>query len=92
MSATESKHISQRKHAKKRLSERYGIQATTQFLKNLVAYIKNGRESYPDGTSVSLIERQSLRVAKYQIVFEGESYLVVYDRKRKELVTFLPRG
>lgn len=92
MSGIEPKRLSQRKHARKRLAERYGIEATTAFLKRLAGYIKQGRQVYTDGTSVSLIERQSLRVAKYQIVHAGEKYLVVYDRKRKELVTFLPRG
>jgi len=88
----ESKHLSQRKHARNRLLERYGIEATTAFLKSLISYIKNGRQSYADGTTVSLLERQSLRVAKYQIVHDGNEYLVVYDRKRQELVTFLPKG
>lgn len=74
---TRQKHIAQRIHAKKRAKERYGVDFTTSDLKNLIDKIQNRK--------ALLIEKQSLRLS----VFKVDIYYVVYDKKRKEIVTFL---
>lgn len=76
------KALAQRLHAKKRASQRFGLALTTADLRQIAESIRRGN-STP-------IERQSNRVTLHRVEFKGEQYRVVYDRKRKEIVTFLP--
>lgn len=71
-------------HAKRRALERYGLHANAAVRRELVSKIRN--------QEAELLERQSLRVGKYKLEHDGEEYTVIYDRKRKTIVTFLPRA
>ena len=76
------KHLSQRIHAKKRALQRYGVQLTTAQIFDLIDQIKS--------RDAILVAKQTLRVKVY-LVTHGDRYMVaVYDRKRKEIITFLP--
>ena len=77
-----SKKQCQQHHAKKRALERYGLNLITKDLRQLVLDIQNGKSK--------LIEQQSLRVSIREVEFNGEQVFVVYDSKRKSIVTFLP--
>lgn len=77
-----SKATMQRRHAMQRARERYGIVLTETVAEQIVGLIQQGR--WVDK------QRQSLRVAVYDLDFEGQLIRVVYDHKRHELVSFLP--
>jgi hypothetical protein len=73
-----------RRHARRRAAERYGLQLGRSTRTEIVGLIANSQ--------ATLVERQSLRVAVYDVTMaDGYLVRVVYDRKRHELVTFLPR-
>jgi len=73
---------SQRRHAKRRASERYDLHLNRMDLKQLVTKIQNS-----DG---KFVESLSLRTAVWLLEHEGKPVKVVYDRNRKTIVTFLP--
>jgi len=77
------KQLSQRRHARHRAHERYGIDVVPGVRKEIIAKIRSGR-SQP-------VETQSLRISVHDVEINGQIVRVVYDRQRKELVTFLPR-
>lgn len=72
----------ERKHAERRLWERYQIVYTDQVRKALLNCIQNG--------NASEIIKQSNRLRKYKLLYNSILLHIVYDRKRKEIVTFLP--
>lgn len=76
------KRQGEKKHARKRFKERYGISAGTKFINQIICQIRSNR--------ATLIKRQSLRVALYWVEISGTRYKVVYDRHRKMVVTALP--
>lgn len=77
-----SKKKAQRVHAKRRARLRLdGLEFNRHMRRDLVAQIQAGR--------LEFIERQSLRVSKFRTVLNGVSCIIVYDRVRKEIVTFL---
>ena len=71
-----------RVHSRRRAYERYGIELGPASRKAIVGAIQGGL-SRP-------VERQSLRVTVHDVEFDGGVVRVVYDSRRKELVTFLP--
>lgn len=81
----DSKAISEFVHAGKRLVERYNIVYTWELRNRLIKYIR-------DNTNILLKEKQSLRVNRYIITSKNVVYDLIYDKKRKEIVTFLPMG
>ena len=78
-----SKGLNERRHAMQRASERYGLVLDRELLAEILDKIRRGR--------CQLIQRQSLRVAIYDLRIDDQTVRVVYDRKRHELVSFLPR-
>lgn len=84
-----TKKESQRIHAKKRHLERHGTEINRETYRQLISYIKGGKRNYTDGTTCIFLERQSERIAKFEIKTLDSSYIVVYDRKRCNIVTFL---
>lgn len=72
----------QRAHAKRRFQERCGIQLTKELRKELLSRIRTGG-SEP-------VESQSLRVKLHRILIGDDYRVVVYDKKRGEIVTVLP--
>ena len=79
-----SKAKNQRAHAKRRLRERHGILAHNDTRKVLIKAVQD--------QEAKLIERQSNRVTVWEHVVGGELFRFVYDKKRKEIVTFLPKA
>lgn len=77
-----SKKKSQKKHAKRRAFERYGIVLNEDELKQIASYIRKGK--------ADLIRKRSNRVSVYMVRWKDKSYPVVYDRLRRTIVTFLP--
>jgi hypothetical protein len=72
----------QRKHAKRRAFERFGLTLHADAQQQIVRSIQN-REA-------RLIRRQSRRVLVFEVEHEGQKLPVVYDCKRKTIVTVLP--
>ncbi len=70
-------------HAKRRIAERYGVIMTSDDLKNVVRMIQAGECIH--------LERISHRLSKHKITIRDKDFIVVYDRNRHCVVTFLPR-
>jgi hypothetical protein len=49
----------------------------------IVKLIQSHREEW-------FVRRLSLRVTEWEVPFEGEVFRVLYDKNRKEILTFLP--
>lgn len=79
-----NKAEAERRHARRRAMERYGIELGPAGRAELVAAIRSGRSR--------LVVRQSLRVSVHDVPRDGGLVRVVYDRQRHEIVTFLPTG
>jgi len=69
-------------HAKRRLSERYGIAVDRVGLAEIVILIQAGKSRF--------VERQSNRVTVWDVPFRGQVVRVVYDTMRHAVVTALP--
>jgi hypothetical protein len=86
---SKNKSESQVVHALRRAAERYGLELNESTYRELVNRIrKPGRKG---NKPAILVERQSLRVSVWDIDLDGKMVRVVYDRTRKNIVTFLPR-
>jgi len=72
-----SKKQSQEIHARRRAYERYGVFILPGAMDALVKTIQKGRAQF--------VKRQSNRIS----IFDVDNKRVVYDRKRKTIVTFL---
>lgn len=77
----EDKAKTQKRHAKTRMLQRYGIGLTDEIYADFIHQINTGRAIF--------IERQSVRVSKFWVRFETQMIPVVYDRHRKTIVTVL---
>ncbi len=74
----------ERAHAQRRALERYGLVCGRHTRQVIIAAITGGK-------GASFVRRSSLRVSIFDVQIEdGPLVRVAYDRKRKELVTFLP--
>ena len=73
----------QRKHAKRRAFERFGLTLHADAQRQIVRSIQD-REA-------RLIRRQSRRVLVFEVEYDGRKLPVVYDCKRKTIVTVLPQ-
>lgn len=72
----------QKRHFNCRMYQRYGLILSDGEYKNIVSLIRKGR--------ATLVERQSLRIGIFDVRIRDKKYRVVYDRKRKTLVTVFP--
>ena len=68
-------------HFKKRLKERFGLQITDEEIQLLIDRIQSKQATF--------IERRSRRTSKFEVELNNNSYIVVYDKKRKTLITAL---
>ena len=75
-----SKKLSQRIHAKRRISERYGIDVNRQTLREMISLLNHS----------TFVYRQSSRTTFHLIHYEDKPMLVVYDKTRHTLATALP--
>lgn len=78
-----SKSCAQRKHAKLRAAQRYGLYLGKHDFKILIENIKTGENS-------KVIERQSHRVTTFLIKHGDGWFPVAYDKLREQIITFLP--
>ena len=75
----EPKARTQHRHAQIRFLERHGLEVSGRELQMLVAQIQSGEARF--------VERQSLRASVWDVELEGKARRVIYDRKRKTIVT-----
>lgn len=77
-----TKKQAQRIHARTRFKQRCNIEFTRKMRFYFINCIQNWKAEF--------LEKQSLRVSLFRVMYEGKSFKVVYDKKRKEIVTVLP--
>jgi hypothetical protein len=75
--------IDLRKHAKRRAFERYGLELNKADYNACVKIIQ-------DAQSEPILEQSNTRTW-HKIKYKDKEALVVYDRKRHGIVTFLPK-
>lgn len=80
--AKNDKAEAQNRHAKRRALERYGIDLNRHKRQEIINKIHNG--------IAVLVRKQSHRVSIFSVKFEGQEVIVVYDKQRKTLASFLP--
>jgi len=76
-----SKKDCQAIHAIRRLKERYSFVSGKKFLGRIVGKIRENNSQF--------IFKQSNRVAIHKVLIDEIEFFVVYDHKRKSIVTFL---
>lgn len=74
-----NKKKSQRRHAEKRAFQRYGFVPRRD---GVIEQIQTGKATF--------VERQSLRITVWIVEVLGRPMKAVYDKRRKEIVTYLP--
>ena len=77
-----SKRSSERKHAKRRARQRYRLLINRFVLEKLVNDIQSNKGEF--------IYKSSNRATVWKLVCKGKEVLVVYDKLRAQIVTFLP--
>lgn len=77
-----SKKEAQTRHAKRRAMERYDIDFTHHKRQTMLNQIHNG-----DG---QFIRRQSHRVSIWAMICDNKEVVIVYDKERNNIVSFLP--
>lgn len=75
----------ERIHAKRRAEERLGLKLNREQYRLLRDRIM------ARGPGITLLEKQSRRISKFAVMLDdGRTVPVIWDRKRNEIVTFLP--
>jgi hypothetical protein len=77
-----TKAKNQKRHAKRRAFERYALDLHQDAQASIVRAIQGGEARF--------LRRQSWRVTLWEVEHDGQRLPVVYDRKRKTIVTVLP--
>jgi hypothetical protein len=77
----------QRKHFKWRIRQRYRIKISNEEIEDYVALIQENRL-----IQVVPVGRRSRRLSTKLLVIRGKIMPVIYDKKRKTLVTALPKA
>lgn len=80
--ASHPKREAQRVHAKRRAAERYGLILNRSDLREIVLAIQRQQATF--------LFKESNRLTHYALDFQGKRVVVVYDKQRKTIVTFLP--
>ena len=70
-------------HAKNRARHRYNIDYTEQMEKQFLQQIQHNRTK---------ARRQSNTKAIHVVSYRNKNFAIVYDRKEKSIITFLPGG
>ena len=76
-----NKSDAQRRHAKRRFLERFGINLTPELSNLFVRSIQKGE--------ALLVDKQSLRIGVYDLTYRKKKLRLVYDRRRQNIVTVL---
>lgn len=77
-----NKKKAERIHARRRAAERFHLDVTEEVRNLLKSKIKKGEGIF--------LYRNSRRVSVWSLSLNEQTYKVVYDKQRKEIVTFLP--
>jgi len=77
-----SKAKCQKSHAIRRFRERFGVHISKNDYQAYVRQIQEGNAKF--------LEKQSNRISVFEIIVQGESVRVCYDKERKSIVTVLP--
>jgi len=80
--ASKAKARAQRRHAKERAFQRYGVSCTNQDLDFIISQIQSDKAKF--------VYRQSNRITLWDVTWAKQTVRVVYDNTRKTVVTFLP--
>lgn len=82
---TKKKNLSKKKcqqdHFSKRCIDRIGYQLTQTTVEKIIQDIQEGK--------LEFVEKQSNRISKFKYEVLDKSFILVYDRQRKTLVTIL---
>lgn len=78
---SKDKSLSQKIHALKRFRERYNLSLTNDQYKELCKMVQKGKTTF--------IERQSNRVSRRKVSYNGLDIYFCYDHKRHRINTFL---
>jgi hypothetical protein len=78
-----NKRAAQMRHAKRRANERYGLHLNDNDLLAITRMIQHGEGTF--------VERMSIRVALWDLVWQGVPVRIAYDSERHTPVTFLHR-
>jgi hypothetical protein len=85
MGRKRSKSDRQKDHFLRRVKQRFGLYLTEHDYHVMIQLIQSG--------NTVLIEKQSNRITKHELIYKGETIHVCYDTVRKNLVTALePEG
>jgi hypothetical protein len=76
------KQLAQRRHAKRRAQERFGLEVNHEQYRELVRQIQVGKAQF--------IERQFRSRTHWWVTIDGKQARVVYDKDRHTIITFLP--
>ncbi|HET6495316.1 MAG TPA: hypothetical protein VFH61_08140 [Thermoleophilia bacterium] len=85
---TDDKVEAQRRHARRRAQERYGINLDNELLIAWVSAIQGQNPAVP----VRPLGRESTRLTHFAITHGDIEVPVVYDKQRKQIVTVLPES
>ena len=85
-----SKAESQRVHTKTRMLQRYGIELNRRSYQEIANPIRDRGVNGPKNSR--FVDRQSNRITRWFVRYKGRWFPVVYDSKRKTVVTILPEG
>lgn len=77
-----TKRRSQLKHARRRARERYDLNLDPSEVACIVNKIVRGESI--------VLARQSVRVSVHQVFYKDRWLIAVYDRKRRQIASFLP--
>ena len=77
-----SKKEAQTKHAARRAMERYDINFTQHKRETMLKQIERGEGQF--------IRKQSHRVSIYSMICDGKEVIVVHDKERNNIASFLP--
>lgn len=80
--AKNDKAQAQNRHAAQRALERYGIELNRHKRDQIIKMIQTG--------DAECVRKQSHRVSIFSVQFENQEVIVVYDKQRKTLASFLP--
>jgi len=78
-----TKAQAQRIHAKRRARERYDMRLNRADLDCIVVLIKSGQSV--------LMSHKSNRVKEHLVIYNDTIMRVIYDSKRQNVITFLPK-
>lgn len=81
--SSNTKKLNQRKHFKRRMFERYGVEINRKDIETIVKSIQNREAKF--------LSRTSNRVTLWEVDYQGLAIPVVYDSQRKTVVTALPQ-